>query len=787
MVKTLFRALLGKRLPVTEGSIEVEGLRARVRIRRDSFGVPYIVADDDADAWYALGFCHGQDRTFQLESLVRVIRGTLAELIGEEGLAVDRLSRRLGLKARSIEQLEMLAPEIREMLEAYALGATAGSRAGVRRPPHEFTLLRAEPSRYEASDAVGMLKLMSFLLASNWDRELARYQVLTLDGPEALEAVDVTYPEWHGVTLPPHPQAGSVAAQLAEEVARFRRMVGAGGGSNNWAISASKTATGRPLLANDPHLAATLPPHWYLVHIRTPRWSVAGASFVGIPGVPVGHNGYCAWGVTAGLVDNTDLFLEEVGPDGASVRDGDGFVTCRVRREEITVKGGETVVEEVLETPRGPLIGPALDGVPVGLSIRATWLESSPFRGLLAVHEAGSWEEFRALFDPWPGLPLNMIYADRDGRIGWQLVGDAPVRSAGLGAVPSVGWEDSDWTDAKVPFEAMPHAVDPPEGYLATANNRPVPVGAEPFLGVDWIEGYRYARITEVLAERDDWTVDACLRLQTDVESIPWREMRPFVLQTETGDPDGLRLLESWDGVVGAESAGAAMYEVFVSELIVDLVRSRAPQSAEWALGRGFDPLVPETAFAFLRTGWLVDMFQRGRVESSRVEAALGRAVNLLRRRLGPDPALWAWGRLRPLTLSHPVGQRRPLDRVFNLGPFPWGGDATTVGQAAVVHRDLATPPPFIASLRVVIDVGNWSASRYVLPGGQSGNPMSPHYADQLELWKAGSGIPIAWEEDEIETRIRSVLELRPNLGGETQSPDQGEGTPHGEEHPHRP
>jgi|FLYL01.1.fsa_nt_gi penicillin amidase len=754
--------VLGRRMPVTDGVLRVDGVEGPVSIRRDRFGVPYVSAATDADVWFGLGFCHGQDRAFQLESLIRVIRGTLSELIGPEGLPIDRLSRRMGLRVRAEEQLAVLPAEIREMAEAYARGVDAGIRIGCERPAHEFVLLRAEPSTMEAADVVGMFKLMSFLLASNWDRELARYRVLTLDGPEALRSVDVTYPDWHPVSIPPHPAAGSVADRLAEDLAAFSAVVGEGGGSNAWAVSSDKTATGRPLLANDPHLAPTLPPHWYLAHLRTPDWAAAGASFVGVPAIPVGHNGFCAWGVTAGLVDNTDLFLEEIGPDGRSVRQGDGFVPCRVREEVIRVKGSDPVVETVLETPRGPIVGPALGAA--AISMKATWLEPTGYVGLLGIHKARSWDEFRAMFDPWPGLPLNLVYADRDGHIGWQLVGDAPIRLKGAGALPIPG-ADAGWEDRRVPFEEMPHTVDPDEGYVASANNRPIPADEPPFLGVDWIEGYRYMRICEALAGRDDWTVDGFLRLQTDLVSIPWREMRPHVLATAGDDPDtrtGLAILEAWDGVVSPHGPGPCVYELFVAELIGDLVRELAPRSAEWALGKGFNPLVPDTAYALVRTGWLVDLLRAGRVEESRVAAAVARAVRQARDRLGPDPSGWNWGDLRPLRLGHPLGRRRPLDKVFDLGPIRWGGDATTVSQAAVVHHSIDTPPPFIASLRTVIDVGNWSASRFVLPGGQSGNPASPHYRDQLDLWATGGGIPIAWEEDEIEARTVRTLRLVP-------------------------
>lgn len=265
---------------------------------------------------------------------------------------------------------------------------------------------------------LAVVKLISFTLASNWDAELARMKILNEDGPEALRALDPSYPEWHMVTAPPGALAGPAADRLSEDLAAFAAAVGKGGGSNAWTLAPSRTSTGRPIVANDPHLPPVLPPHWYLAHLSTPDRAVAGAAFVGAPGFAAGHNGYAAWGTTAGLVDNTDLFLEEIGADGRSVRQGDEFVPCETRIETIRVKGAAAVEEEVLTTARGPIIGPALAGEVGAVSLRATWLDSRPVRGFLYAHRARGFEEFRHTFSQWPLLALNIVYADVSGAIG---------------------------------------------------------------------------------------------------------------------------------------------------------------------------------------------------------------------------------------------------------------------------------------------------------------------------------------------------------------------------------
>ena len=367
-------------------------------------------------------------------------------------------------------------------------------------------------------------------------------------------------------------------------------------------------------------------------------------------------------------------------------------------------------------------------------------------------------------------MPFNLVYADTSGDVGWQLVGDAPQRRKGWGMVPLPGSDpDAGWKDAPVPFDEMPHVSGPDAGLVATANNQPTPAGGGPFLGVDWLDGYRHARIVEALQDRRDWDIASVLALQMDQVSIPWRELRDTVLSApaETAEAQmALTLLQDWDGVVATGSPAATVFEFFVAEMIQRVVGAKAPRSAEWSIGVGFTPLTAHSAFAMRRVGHLVRLLQeqperwfRGSWPEE-VADALTSVIRSLRKDYGDDPRRWAWGRVRPLTLRHPVGERKPLDRVFNLGPFPWGGDTNTVGQGGTVPLDPTANPSWVASLRMVVDVGNWEESRFVLPGGQSGNPCSPHYDDLLGLWQLGEGVPIAWSSDEVDRRAVTVLHL---------------------------
>lgn len=771
--RTLFGLLLGRRLPKTHGSVTLAGLQGSVRIRREAHGVPVIEAEDEDDAWLGLGFCQGQDRAFQLEQLRRAAHGTVAELAGERGLALDRFTRRLGLLRAAREQLGALPEEDRRTLEAFARGVNAGrGAAGSPRRAHEFALLRRAPDAFEPADVVALMKLVGFALSAGWQAELARLAVLREDGAEALFALDPSYPEWLPVAAPPGAPAGPALARVAEDFELLRGQLGLGGGSNNWALAPSRTQHGAALLANDPHLPPTLPPLWYLAHVRTPRFAVAGASLIGAPGIAVGHNGRAAWGFTTGQADDTDLFLEELGPDGRSVREGSDFVPCEVSEERFLVRGAAPVTETVLRTPRGPIVTPALPGVKGALSLRSMSAEARPFR-LPRPHLAQDVEGVRRAFSLYPFSSLNLMMADAAGGIAWQLIGQLPRRRKGFGTLPLPGWDPGvGWEPEPVPFEAMPHARDPEQGFLATANAKPTHDGDGPFLGADWNDGYRQQRIAETLGARRDWDVDATLAFQLDQLSIPWRELREHVLAAPQDDPDAreaLALLAAWDGVVSAESPAAALFELFLAELERRVVRALAPRATEAALGRSFSPVGgPAHTLALRRVGHLVRCVREGREGvfaagwPREIARSLATAWKTLRMAHGNDPTRWAWGTLRPLRLRHPLGSAGPLAHVFDLGPFPWGGDAHTVGQSSPSPLDPLGDPIYIATLRMVVDLGDVSRSRFVLAGGQSGNPLSPHYGDLVPLWRRGEGIAIPWTPDEVAAAARAELVLEP-------------------------
>jgi penicillin amidase len=749
--RLLLRLLSGRRLPVSSGELRVPGPESPITIRRDTNGIPHIDAQSDSDAAFAMGFCHGQDRAGQLEVLWRVGRGRLAEWVGAKGLSADRMSRRIGFRRSAEAQLPVLSESSRATLTGYALGVTAGTTRGLTAKPHEFAILGGELSAWDAADVLAVLKLQSFLLPSNWDVELARLRILRADGPAAVRDLDPVnvWPDEAGL------RTASLDA-LAKELAAISALLPRGGGSNNWAIGGSRTASGKPLLASDPHLAPSAPGPWHLAHVRTPEWSAAGASLVGAPGFAIGHNGFAAWGVTAGLTDNTDLVLEPDGP----------FETIR---ETIRVKGAADVIEDVRITPRGPIVSPLFSGVNETVSLRAVWLQPLPLDGFLGVPRAKSFDEFRRSFAAWPMLPLNVVYADESGTIGWQLIGQLPRRRGPASLLPQRA--AADW-DGLIPFEEMPFTVNPSRGFIATANQPPdTPAPAK--YGFDYIDAYRAETIADEIAKRaEPWDAAACGALQLDTRSIPWEAIREAVLAVPASDTqprEALDLLREWDGRVSIDSPAAAIFELFVAEMCVRVAKAKAPKSWEAALGDAGLGAAGHNLFADRRVSHLVPLLctqPPGWFDSwpAVMNEVLGGIVRRLRREVGPSPPFWAWGHLRKLRLDHPLfGKHRWLGPAFNLGPVPCGGDQNTISQAGArpLHPDDFTHN--MANLRTVFDLADLGKSRFVLCGGQSGNPCSPHHADQLPLWQAGESIPIPWSQDDVIRAAASTLRLLPD------------------------
>jgi penicillin amidase len=436
--------LLRRSLPRTRGGLTVDGLNGPVEIVRDRWGIPHIFAGDEHDVLFGLGFVHAQDRLWQMDFYRRVFSGTLAEVVGEPGIQVDRLMRRFGLRRAAASQLQEIDAETMSGLEAYVAGVNVFLESVGRRLPLEFRILRYRPQPWAVADTVAFGKFMGWLLASGWVTQIVRSQLMAKLGPEALSELEPLYPESGLLTVPPGTEYRPGDAQLLQEFQELAGLVRPGGGSNNWVVDGEKSVTGKPLLANDPHLTAQMPSIWYEVHLCGGLIDAVGASIAGLPTIIIGHNRRIAWGMTNSMTGQQDLYLEEVNPEKPhQYRYKGRWRNGGIIQEEIAVRGRKPIVEEVLVTAHGPVISPAIEGERRVLSVRSVPVESvSLMRAGYRLMKAQNWDEFRDALRDWSAPGQNFIYADIEGDIGYQLAAHIPVRRQGRGLVPVPGWTD---------------------------------------------------------------------------------------------------------------------------------------------------------------------------------------------------------------------------------------------------------------------------------------------------------------------------------------------------------
>lgn len=784
-----------RRLPQTRGTLCLEGLHAPVEILRDRWGVPHIYAHNVHDLMFAQGFVHAQDRLWQMDFQRRLVAGRLSEVIGPATLDVDRWLRILGLRRVAEADLALLDPDVRATLDAYAAGVNAQIARGPL--PIEFTLLRYRPEPWTVTDTLSWPKMLSWMLSVNWESELLRAQLIGRLGPgRAAELEPAYFSRWP--TIVP-----SVPLGLE------------GVGSNNWVIAGSRrspsgdhTATGAPLLANDMHLLMSIPAIWYENHLVSrsepdaePDLHVTGVTFPGIPGVVAGHNAHVAWGFTNGFPDVQDLYIEHLrrAEDGRVQYEYCGaWYDAEVRHEEIRVKGARPVVEEVIVTRHGPiidalapdLIDPKGSEKPLrqaqgrpsgstwdGLALRWTALEPDrATRALYAMNRARDCLEFRQALREWAAPVQNTVYADTAGNIGYSFPGRVPIRAKGDGRVPVPGWTDEyEWV-GYVPFEELPHLLNPPQGYIATANNRVVGDDYPHYLGSDFCVGDRAQRIVELIESRPQVDLPFMQQMQFDQVSPTGRVVAGCLGELATDDPElaaVVQMMRSWDGHLAADSPAAAVHEVFVRQMITLLLSHRLGELTVRYAGKGPTPVLAEgTMFGHRSWEWLQKILAEpdspwfdlghGETRDDAMRLALRQTVDFLKARLGPDPADWAWGRLHTLTYSHTLSRLPPLARLFNRGPYPMGGDGNTIWATGTNLHDLSNHGVIGPPYRFIVDLGDLRNSLALLAPGQSGHPGSRHYDDQIEAWFTAGYHPMLWDRADVEREGTERLELRP-------------------------
>jgi penicillin amidase len=757
-------------LPQLDGTVQVPELKARVQVRRDAQGVPHIRAQSLDDLLFAQGYVTAQDRLWQMDLSRRLAYGELSEIFGQRALKLDIENRTLGFRQASERAVGELSPESRSMLEAYTRGVNAFISTHQDRLPIEFLMLRYRPRPWQAKDSFAVALNMAKTLNTSWPDELMRERVCAkvgrelctdlfpdhspLDRPvaEPLLAPGISSQHSQGAALEPLAGLDPVLGALAPPPDSSRADLG----SNNWVVNGAHTQSGKPLLANDPHLGHGVPSVWYLIHLKAPGLNVSGASLPGLPVVTIGHNERIAWGVTNTGPDVQDLYVESF-----NFRDPRGYlhngqwVEATVREEVIKVRGGRDYSFTVMTTRHGPVI--SHEGARE-LALRWTALEPGGLRfPFLKINQAQNWQEFTAALRDYAGPMQNFVYADVDGNIGFYAAGWVPIRNQGDGTVPSSGSsEDHDWI-GHIPFESLPHAYNPASGIIATANGRIVPDGYPYFITSMWASPYRTARIYQLLEAGARLTVADMLRIQTDIRPLDDVWLAKQLLAAAAKRPAqgtdaqyALSLLASWDGEARADSAATLVCQVTRRALRERILKAKLGDDLSgyrWPMSTVFLENVLTDGW----TRWLPPGDADFNVTLTRsLEEGVRRIPQLVGSR---DHAAWRWGDTIPLTFQHPLGGLRFFGRWLNVGPFPQAGTGNTVKQ---------TTPSHGVSMRLAVDFSNFDNSVQNITLGQSGQVFSPHYRDQFEAWYNGRSYPMLFSDEAVEKGAIHRLTLEP-------------------------
>ena len=777
---------LRQSLPKVEGEVPAPALKAAVEVLRDAYGIPHIFASSEADAAYALGYVHAQDRLWQMEMNRRIGSGRIAEILGPAGLEADRFLRTIGVRRAAQASLAQLDAVSLGVLEAYSAGVNAFLAAGPVLPV-EFLLTGARPEPWTPVDSLVWMKMMAWDLGGNWRSELLRMRLARTLPMARLQEFLPPFPGDAPVPLPDlktlygslEKEALRLAIADMEQVLTFAPPeLPEGAGSNNWVVAGSRSASDKPLLANDPHLGLTAPAVWYFAHLHIPGRNLIGATLPGIPIVTLGRNDRIAWGFTNTGPDVQDLYLERLDAGGGYATP-EGPKPFTKISEVIKVKGAEDVKLEVRVTRHGPVISDvaksALDATPRGYAMAFAWTaladDDRTFQSSLELGRSGTWRDFLSAVRNLNAPQQNMVYADVDGNIGYVAAGRVPVRKPEnnlKGLTPALGWDARyDWA-GYVPFEDLPQSYNPASGRLWTANDKIVAPGYKPFITSEWQPPYRANRIGALLEATPRHDSASFARIHADSVSLVMREALPHFLATMPRNETSRRalaLLGQWDADMHRDRAEPLIAAAWWRELTKRLYADELGDAfqANWAPRAQF--MLNILADRDGQSRWCDDV-RTPAVETcaEQLAVSLDAALADLARRYGSDMNAWRWGDAHRARHEHrPFGKQPILARIFDIAA-PSSGDAYTVNVGQHHLYDEAEPfaNRHAASLRAIYDLADPEKSLFIHSGGQSGNRLSAHYKDFTEAWAAGEYIPMITDRKRLEGAPHTKLRLVP-------------------------
>ncbi len=723
-------------MPRYEGKLTLPALDAPVSVVYDAEGVPHITAESVHDLYIAQGYVQAQDRMFQMDLSRRQASGRLSEVFGQQAVEQDKMFRVLGLRRAAEKSLPEYSKDALDALSWYCEGVNAYLAEG--RLPSEFTLAGYKPEPWTPLDCLTIAKYMAHDLGGHWESQAFRQYLLENFTEEEAYELFPSYPETAPYII------GQEMNVLPGFVTAAETEANLWNGSNNWVVSGEKSASGMPIVSNDPHLSIATPSVWIQMHLKAGDLNVSGVIFGGIPGIIVGHNQYCAWGVTNTSPDVQDLYIEKQNPDNPyEFLYMDKWEKASVFQEDILVKGGEVIPFGVVETRHGPVISDLAQSSEAGTVYSLKWTALDATRemdAVLLMNRAKNWEEFEKALEYFQVPTQNFVFADVDGTIAYKANGLIPIRK-GDGLLPVPGWTDEyEWTGF-IPWDELPCVVNPASGYVATANNKVISDDYPYHISHIWSQPYREMRIKEVLESQATFTVQDMEALQNDVVDLHAKEFLPLFQQAlaqadlSERQAAALNILAGWDFDTGTDAAAPLIFNLWYDQISPYIFGDALPEDV-----RGLFEGRSQTTDALLRkaiqTGEGIWISKVGGIENVLL-TTLDRALDQIESLQGKDMAKWQWGKYHRVGFVHPLSSISLLKPFFNSeGMLASSGSNVTVRAASYRNRDGLNNHG--ASWRFIIDLADTTKALQIVAPGQSGHVKSPYYHKQIQLWLDG-------------------------------------------------
>ena len=762
--------LVQRSFTLVDGVLNLKGLKSEVKIFRDSWGVPHIYADNEDDLFFAQGYVQAQDRLWQMELHRRLGSGTLSEIFGQATLESDKFFRTIGLRRYAASSYRELDPAMQGVLQSYCNGVNEfiGNNSGSL--PLEFTILGFKPAAWDPEDSLTVSELIAWELGKNWEVELTRARLIQELGEERAGQLLAPYPDSCPLVIPPELMSCHLGSVVATGLQPATDCLG----SNNWVVDGTKTVTGHPLLANDPHLSVMMPSIWYETGLHGAGLDVVGVSLPGCPLINIGRNRDISWGITNLPADTQDFFIEKLNPaDGLQYQYKGEWKPLQVLNESINVRGrSEPLKLQVRSSLHGPLMDTAIGGLEQPLALQ--WSGSRPSRLIKSVYlldKASNWAEFQKALSYWDAPSQNIVYADGSGNIGYQSTGLIPVRNKGMGTVPVPGWTgEYDW-EGNIPYDELPCVLNPVTHFIATANNKVVSDNYSYFMTYDWSPPYRAQRITTLLQAKDRLSVDDFRDIQADIYDIPAGIFTQYALQVEPRneqEKQALEILKKWDFNDRAGDPAPAIYHVFYVKMLKNVLQDKLGEKLFndylRAMGGSGDvhAIFLEGVMRDKDSVWFDDARTPAiETRDDVVRKSLDDALAELSGKFGSDPHNWKWGDIHGTWFRHVLGSLPGLDAIFSRGPVPTPGSRYTVNVAAF---DYSKPYSVVAvpSYRQIIDWSNPDRSLVMHTTGQSGQAFNLHYDDMIGSWLKVDFHTMLFKRDDVESDRHSLLVLKP-------------------------